>query len=303
MINIEILETIKGALSELGETGEISVLRPVNSNIAVSAFRIETDHNKYFLKYAEPGFYDMIAREYSGLQRLKASRCVRTPQIYKYYEGNGTSAPYLFMEWIESNQDIDGNGQRRLGEDLAALHDASSEIYKINQFGLEENNFIGFNIQENQWMNDWPDFFVVRRLTPQIQLGVRKGLIKDTFHEELFRLCEKVPEILSADYVKPTLIHGDLWGGNVLYTVNHEPVLIDPAVYFGVPEAELAFTELFGGFGNEFYEAYDAVLPIPYGYQDRKKLYNLYHILNHLNLFGEMYLGQAQSVCRYYLEK
>jgi protein-ribulosamine 3-kinase len=183
------------------------------------------------------------------------------------------------------------------------LHIGSADIFHVQQFGLDEDNYIGNNPQENGWIASWPEFFVERRLKPQIQLGVRNGLIDQNFQYDLLKLCDVIFHQLSSEHHIPALLHGDLWSGNVLFNTQNQPVLIDPAVYFGVAEAELAFTELFGGFTRDFYDAYQAILPIPYGYQEQKHFYNLYHMLNHLNLFGGMFHGQIQTLCHGYISK
>jgi fructosamine-3-kinase len=295
-------QRIKTSLEMAGESCRNLACMPIQRSVSASAYRVETTKQKYFVKIAVPGHEEMIRCEYKGLKKLESSRCVRTPVIYSYQEGEGTSPPFLLLEWIENHAGGNTAGQTKLGEQLATLHDASAAIFKVNQFGFEEDNYIGGNKQVNCWMPDWPTFFVECRLIPQIELGVRKKLIQKVFQDQLMRLCQRIPEFLESDPITPALLHGDLWGGNVLFTKLNEPILIDPAVYFGVPEAEIAFTELFGGFTTDFYTAYNSILPIPYGYKEKKNLYNLYHILNHLNLFGLIYFGQAKSCCAFYVE-
>jgi fructosamine-3-kinase len=300
MLSDKIIGELESIVNSAGDRGKITSIHPVHQTLFLSAYRIETNKRKYLLKISDTTAVDNIRCEYLGLKYLRDSKCVCTPKIYHFQERNSTTPTYLLVEWIEHGSSTSA-GQRQLGEELAALHDASSAIFNVNQFGFEEDNFIGNNPQNNQWTNDWVDFFVKQRLKPQINMGIKKGFIDNRFANQLHQLCEKIPELMEGVHYVPCLLHGDLWGGNVLFNHDNLPVLIDPAVYFGVPEAELAFTEMFGGFTRDFYEAYDAVLPIPYGYKDRKRLYNLYHVLNHMNLFGQMYLHEAKSTCEYYL--
>jgi protein-ribulosamine 3-kinase len=278
----------------------IENVRPVHQSIAHIAYRFQANGSSFLLKIAESQFMKSMTSEYLGLKYLRDSKCIRTPEIIDFQVGNEELPTYLLVEWIERGSST-AAGQKQLGEELAALHDASSEIFDIHQFGFEEDNYIGNNRQYNTWHSEWPAFFVQQRLKPQIQMGVKKGFIDNQFRNQLNRLCEKMPQLLGAQHFVPCLLHGDLWGGNVLFDSENRPVLIDPAAYFGVPEAELAFTEMFGGFTRDFYAAYDSVLPIPYGYKERKKLYNLYHVLNHMNLFGQMYLHEAKAICSFYI--
>jgi fructosamine-3-kinase len=296
-------DSIKRVLKNSGDECFDFSFIPFSRKIPFTAYQVSTRKQKYFIKEANPDYGEIIACEYKGLRLLQTAGCVKIPTIYhfEFYEGKKTA--FLILEWIESFPHASKISQRKLGESMAVLHATSSHKFNVNRFGLDHNNYIGSTIQFNQWMDEWPVFFVKQRLLPQIHMGVEKGLIPVAFHQQLMRLCERVPEYLAADNNTPSLLHGDLWAGNVLISGNNEPILIDPAVYFGAAEAELAFTELFGGFSSEFYNAYNSILSIPYGYHDRKKLYNLYHVLNHLNLFGTIYLGQAQNICTYYAGK
>ena len=300
MLDNQMISHLNKTLSgEIGH-GEVRNLRPIHQNIALKAYFFEFGKNAYLIKVAEKQFAKTVTSEYFGLKYLQDSKCVKTPEIIDFHPGTNDLPTFLIVEWIEKGASTSA-GQKQLGEELAALHDASAEIFDIHQFGFEVDNFIGNNPQFNTWHSDWPVFFVEQRLKPQIQMGLRKGFIDLPFRNQLNILCERIPKILEDQHFVPCLLHGDLWGGNVLYNSENKPILIDPAVYFGIPEAELAFTEMFGGFSREFYSAYNNVLPIPYGYKDRKKLYNLYHVLNHMNLFGQMYLHEAKAICSHYV--
>ena len=300
MLDNQLIAHLEYELSKTIGRGNIENTRPVHQTIAHVAYRFEFNRKSCLLKIAKKQFAKTVTSEYTGLKYLQDSKCVKTPKIIDFHSGTTEFPTYLIVEWIKRGSST-STGQKQLGEELAALHDASAEIFDIQQFGFEEDNYIGNNPQFNTWHNDWPTFFVEQRLKPQIQIGLKKGFIDNQFRNQLNQLCQKMPQILGDQHFVPCLLHGDLWGGNVLFNAENEPVMIDPAVYFGVPEAELAFTEMFGGFTRDFYSAYDAVLPIPYGYKNRKKLYNLYHVLNHMNLFGQMYLHEAKAICSHYV--
>ncbi len=295
------LQRIRTSLEIAGDSCHNLVHMPIHRSLAATAYCIQTEKQKYFIKVSEPGFHEWIQCEYRGLRKLEETRCVRIPMIISYQEGDCGNSSLLLLEWIENHPGGDMLGQTKLGEQLASLHDTSEVIFNVKQFGLENDNYIGGNKQVNRWMANWPEFYIQCRLIPQIELGIKQKLIQIEFQDQLMRLCHRIPNLLGSEIVTPALLHGDLWSGNVLFDEKNEPILIDPAVYFGVPEAELAFMELFGGFTPDFYSAYNSILPIPYGYKDRKNLYNLYHLLNHLNLFGTTYLRQAQRCCAYYL--
>jgi protein-ribulosamine 3-kinase len=155
------------------------------------------------------------------------------------------------------------------------------------RFGWQRDNYIGSTPQRNGWCEDWREFWIERRVGPQLELARRNG----------FRVAEPPLGSLDGHRPQPSLLHGDLWSGNAGFTAEG-PVIFDPAVYYGDREADLAMTELFGGFPGTFYEAYHAAWPLEPGYEQRKHLYNLYHLLNHLNLFGGSYLGQVESTLR-----
>jgi fructosamine-3-kinase len=198
---------------------------------------------------------------------------VRVPKVFSHGVEGGRA--YLLLEYL----DLQANGDfAALGRVLAALHRKSAP-----RFGWQRDNYIGATPQANGWCDDWAEFWRERRLRPQFE---RAGLN--------FEFPER---LLENHRPQPSLLHGDLWNGNVGFTAQG-PVLFDPAVYYGDREADLAMTELFGGFPREFYQAYRQAWPLPPGYEKRKHVYNLYHLLNHLNLFGGGYLGQVNATLR-----
>jgi fructosamine-3-kinase len=196
---------------------------------------------------------------------------------------------FLALEWIDFTASTSA-AETRLGEQLAWQHRTSARA-----FGWHRDNTIGSTAQPNGWHEDWVAFFRERRLRHQLELANRNG------HDGLLaergaQLLESMGAFFASHRPVPSLLHGDLWGGNWAADSAGQPVLFDPAVYFGDREADIAMTRLFGGFGNSFYTAYHATWPLDQAAGTRRALYNLYHVLNHLNLFGGGYLSQAQSM-------
>lgn len=227
----------------------------------------------------------MFAAEHDGLREIAGTRTVRVPQPVAH--GVSGSFAFLVLEYLELGS---GGNSRLLGEQLASLHRASAR-----QFGFAIDNTIGSTPQPNGWMDEWVGFWRERRLGFQLQLAGRNGF-GGRLQELGERLQGALPAFFSGYALQPSLLHGDLWGGNHSYLGNGTPVIYDPAPYYGDREADIAMTELFGGFDPGFYNAYRASWPLDAGYATRKTLYNLYHILNHANLFGGGYARQAEGM-------
>lgn len=239
---------------------------------------------RLFVKLNRADRLEMFAAEAAGLQAMAATDSIRVP--HPVCTGVAGSEAFIAMEYL----DLSGRGDSAAaGEQLAALHRATAD-----GFGWERDNTIGSTPQPNAWQTDWPSFWQRQRLGFQLDLAARNGY-GGRLQRRGERLLADCPALLG-HAPPPALLHGDLWGGNIGYDRHGAPVLFDPAVYFGDREADLAMTELFGGFGPAFQSAYTAVWPLPAGYPVRRTLYNLYHILNHLNLFGSGYLGQAEGM-------
>jgi protein-ribulosamine 3-kinase len=240
-----------------------------------------------FVKLNSPDRGDMFAAEAAGLGEISATRTVRVPQAICH--GTGPGASWLVLEYLEI-QPADGSNMRELGRRLAGMHRVTSA-----QHGWQRDNTIGATRQVNTPSRDWAGFWREHRLGFQLRLAAANGhggpLI--TGGE---RLMEQLPAFFPGYDPLPSLLHGDLWAGNAAATAAGEPVIFDPAVYYGDREADLAMTELFGGFPRAFYESYRAEYPLDAGYATRRDLYNLYHVLNHLNLFGGGYRAQAERM-------
>ena len=238
-----------------------------------------------FVKVGPRAAHDAFAAEAEGLRELQVARALRVPQVLA--SGLADAAAFLVLEWIEPGP-AGEICERRLGEGLAALHTVTAPRY-----GFRHNNTIGRTPQANEWCADWIEFFRERRLRPQLVLGERGGVPR-RLGARAARLLEALPALLAGHRPRASLLHGDLWGGNWLASTAGEPVLFDPAVYYGDRETDLAMTRLFGGFGPAFYRAYESAAPLPAGAALRAELYNLYHVLNHANLFGGGYAASAQ---------
>lgn len=245
------------------------------------------DHTHYFVKLNDAAQLPMFAAESTGLATLAATNTVRVPRPI-VHAISGEHA-FLVLEYLHLNSS--GNS-RLLGQQLAALHRAAAP-----QFGWQQDNTLGLTPQPNSWTADWIVFWREQRLGFQLDLAKQKG-----YGGELqtlgLRLLDRVPDFFDHHRPTPSLLHGDLWGGNHAYMADGMPVLFDPAPYYGDRETDLAMTELFGGFDNEFYTAYRAAWPLEAGYATRKIFYNVYHILNHANLFGGGYARQAEGMMR-----
>ena len=248
---------------------------------------IRGGEHAYFVKTNAPGRAEMFAAEAAGLDEIGRTRTVRVPQPVCH--GASPTASWIVLELLEL-QSPDDRGMRALGRNLAGLHRVTAKYY-----GWQRDNTIGSTPQTNTASADWIAFWREQRLGKQLDLAAAKGR-GGRLLERGRRLMEKLPVLFAGHVPAPSLLHGDLWSGNAGMTASGEPVIYDPAVYYGDREADLAMTELFGGFPQSFYASYHAELPLDAGYATRKHLYNLYHVLNHLNLFGGSYGAQAERM-------
>ena len=252
-----------------------------------SSYRLEGKTGAYFVKLNRNDRLSMFEAEVCGLAGLAATGTVRVPQPVCC--GVSGDKSYLVIEYLQLRP-AGVLCDRLLGQRLAAMHDIVQPF-----FGWHRDNTIGSNPQINTRHMDWIEFFAQRRLGFQLKLAATHG-----FGGKLQRQGEKLMECLPVFFMthqpKPSLLHGDLWGGNYAADETGQPVIFDPACYYGDREADIAMTELFGGFGRDFMVAYADAYPLDAGYSIRKTLYNLYHIINHLNLFGGCYLAQAENM-------
>jgi fructosamine-3-kinase len=247
---------------------------------------LESGDTRYFAKTNDARTAATFLAEADGLVAL-ADAGMRVPRPIAQGEADGSA--FLVLEYLALGHGAD-SGFRELGRALARLH-----THRGGEFGWHHDNFIGLTPQPNGRHASWTGFWQHERLAPQFALAARNGHRGEL---QLLggRVIEAVPQLLAGHSPAPSLLHGDLWSGNAGFLGDGTPVVFDPAVYYGDAEADLAMTELFGGFPPSFYEGYREVRQIAAGYPVRRVLYNLYHVLNHLNLFGEGYRSQAERM-------
>ena len=270
-------------------------IQPVGGGMINRAARVEVGGERYFVKTINSAPAGFFAAEADGLERLRAANALRVPQVIAHDEARDGLPAYLILEWID-----DAPKSRRLSENLgrglAAQHRVTSARY-----GLERDNFIGALPQANGFAETWSAFYRDRRISPQVELARRRGLLPPERERLLRRVIDRLDDLLGGMESVPSLLHGDLWSGNYMACDGDQPVVIDPAVYYGSREVELAFTELFGGFSDRFYAAYDEAYPLDPGYAARRPLHQVYPLLVHLNLFGESYGAHVEAACRPYV--
>jgi fructosamine-3-kinase len=248
-------------------------------------WRLECGGARYFVKTQSASRLVVLEAEADGLRELSRAGAIRVPAPVVC--GSAGECAFLALEWLDFG---DGGRDAALGAGLARLHRVTAERY-----GWRHDNTIGTSLQENAWSDDWATFFRDQRIGRQLALAARNGAGR-RLQRDGEKLLAAIPLLLAGHAPAASLLHGDLWCGNAARLASGEPVIYDPAVYFGDREADLAMTELFGGFGSDFHAAYRSAWPIDAGYPLRRTLYNLYHVLNHFNLFGADYGNQAQMM-------
>ncbi|AHM59857.1 Fructosamine/Ketosamine-3-kinase [Flammeovirgaceae bacterium 311] len=251
---------------------------------------LKTSGGEFFIKWNDTAEAEMFEAEAKGLALLREAKALPVPEVIGLGVVEGRY--FLLLEYLDSRPHRKDYWQR-LGQGLAQLHSCSADTY-----GLSHNNYIGRLPQNNEPLTDWLEFFIKRRLEPQLGLAYYNQQVDKAFLEQFRRLYPRLQELLQTE--PPALLHGDLWSGNVMAGPEGAAWIIDPAVYYGHREAELAFTKLFGGFDAAFYSAYQEAKPMEKGYQERFDIYNLYPLLVHVNLFGAGYLSGVQQTLRRY---
>jgi protein-ribulosamine 3-kinase len=239
--------------------------------------KLQTTTGMFFLKWnSAKKFPSMFRAEASGLKLLRKTEAIEIPAVVSVGEDDDNQ--FILLDFIEQGPQA-RSYWKQLGAGLATLHKATSTT-----FGLDHENYIGSLRQFNTPNKSWIDFFIHQRLEVQLKMAVDSGLAGPQMVNSFEKLYPKLNSLLSEE--KPALLHGDLWSGNIITSGTGEPCLIDPAVYYGCREVDLAITKLFGSFPTEFYHAYDQTFPLIPDYEDRFDIYNLYPLLVHLNLFG-----------------
>lgn len=276
-----LLNHIQGRLNII-----IADINTVSGGDINNVYQLLCADNSYLLKVNDRYNYpNMFVREQEGLSAIRKTNTIAVPDII--LQGEFESESYLMLQWINVGSASTASSSE-LGEQLARMHKSSNA-----QFGFYTDNYMGSLIQSNNWCTTWSDFFIEQRLHPMIKMAVDKKELdkKDMHHfDELYK---KLPDLFTEE--PPALLQGDLWGGNYLIDAEGKPYLIDPAVSYGNREFDVAMTTLFGGFDGAFYEAYNTEFPLLPGWQQRSKLWNLYPLLIHVNLFGGAYAKQVRG--------
>ena len=284
----EFLHQVATALSDA--TGEaVAGLQaiPIGGGDINAAFRLASAQRNYFLKINRVERLAMFEAEAAALHEIAATKTVRVPLPVCAGVSDGRS--WLVLEWLDLHA-LDSETAGQLGRGLARLHS-----HGVAQFGWHRDNTIGTTPQPNAWNADWIEFWKTQRLGFQLRLAAQNGHggRLQALGENLIDCC---PALFRGHSPQASLLHGDLWGGNVACDATGEAVIYDPASYYGDREADLAMSELFGGFPSSFMRAYEEAWPVDEGYSLRRDFYNLYHLLNHLNLFGHGYLARSEAV-------
>ncbi|MEG4855691.1 fructosamine kinase family protein [Microcoleus sp. B5-D4] len=299
-------DKIAARISEVtGNKFSIDNRRSISGGCINQGYSISSSSRTYFVKINQACQVAMFEAEALGLQQMRQTQTIRVPEpICWGTEGNSA---YIVLEWLDLGSRGGDRAWEEMGRKLAEMHkytppsppllrggeEPNSGLLR-GVFGWDINNTIGSTVQINNWTANWAEFWAEHRIGYQLKLAKRRG----GHFPQGERLLEMIPELLAGYEPQPSLVHGDLWGGNAGVTSTGEPVIFDPATYFGDREVDIAMTELFGGFPALFYRGYNQVWSLDGGYERRKSLYNLYHILNHFNLFGGSYESQANQMIK-----
>lgn len=257
--------------------------------------RVEVGTDRYFVKWktdAPPGFFEAEAR---GLEVLRGAGVIRVPAVIERGEAVDSRPAFLILEWIAESRQVESlSFSVNFGRSLAALHRVTGP-----SFGLDHDNYIGELPQSNTLTPRWVDFYRDQRIGVQMEMARQRGRLTAERERALRGIMDRMEKLLAGASNIASLVHGDLWSGNFMVVAN-QPVLVDPAVYYGNREVELAFTELFGGFPPGFLAAYREAYPLDRGYEYRRPLYQLYPLLVHLNIFGGSYASRVDAICGQY---
>lgn len=287
-------QLFKKTLRQIDAYDTVHTTRPVTGGDINEAYYVQSKNREFFVKLnrsVDPAFFDFEKR---GLEKIGNTGTLHVPEVYGVYTDEQENIPMLWMEWIagekkESTEDW-------LGERLAAMHRTEGKA-----FGLDEKSFIGKLEQDNQLVDNWVSYYRDYRLGGQLKIGVNRKTIKGKRKEMLMALMEQMDRWIP-EAPAPSLLHGDLWGGNWMIGKEGNPYLIDPSILYGDHELDIAFTELFGGFSRRFYDSYTSVFPLSDTYNDKKELYQLYYLLVHLNMFGESYGSSVDRILKRYTD-
>lgn len=279
--------SFRNYLSNLFEPSPVKSWKAISGGDINDAFKVQFESGgSYFLKLNSQFKATFFEAESNGLKALRASLAIRIPEIYFYGDFQGQS--YLILEWIHPGEKS-SSFPRLLAEGLVKLHQQTAQ-----NFGWEQDNYIGSLRQENGWLNSWPEFYAEFRILPKVKMAYDRGLLRKSDLIGVEAFLKAYPSLIPTE--EPALLHGDLWSGNVISDENGAPVLIDPSVYYGFREMDLAMMKLFGGFSSGFYSEYNTLFPLEDSWEERIPYHQLYPLLVHLNLFGSSYYADCHRV-------
>jgi protein-ribulosamine 3-kinase len=274
---------------KFGKPVQISEIRSVGGGCINESYSINTNNGRYFIKYNSATAYPgMFEKEAAGLNILADTNAITVPEVIETAETE--TEAYLLLKYVQSGSPCP-DFWFNFGISLAELHRHNND-----KFGLDHNNYIGSLVQANEPDADFVSFFISQRIEPQLKTARNKGAFGRSELRYFDSLFNSLNNIIPVE--KPALLHGDLWSGNFMVSENGLPCLIDPAVYYGHRESDIAMTQLFGGFQPGFYQAYNQTWPLEKDWQHRMDIFNLYPLLVHVNLFGGGYTGQVMRIIR-----
>lgn len=283
----------KIALENGRDYSDLQEIKPIKGGSINEAFYVRTTDAQYFMKFHANSPKNFFKSEAIGLRIIKETNTVSVPEYLSYSDQTGNA--FLLLEWIEGVEAV--NTETILGQKLAKLHQCFGRMH-----GFGNDTYIGLLPQPNKLLPNWLEYFRTYRLGSQIEQGVENGVVHGERHKKLDKLLERLDEWVPT-FVEPSHLHGDLYSGNWIVGPGGEPFLVDPSFLYGDRQFDMAFTELFGGFSGNFYDAYNEVFPLRPDYEDVKPLYQLYYLLAHLNLFGETYGPKVDDIVNRYVGK
>ncbi len=284
----DLLPHIAQRLSEiLSQPVKAISAQPIGGGCINQSARVITNQGSYFVKRNSSQQYPrMFECEANGLELLRSTEAIRVPKVLGL--GTHENQSFIIIEFLQASAP-DYDFWSIFGHQLAELHRSSQ-----SQYGLQEDNYVGSIRQVNTLNDDWLDFFKTNRLEPLIKQARDQNLLDEKQQKRFKKLIKKLPKLLPTD--QPALLHGDLWSGNFMVDGHGYPALVDPAVYYGHREVDLAMSLLFGGFDEQFYNAYNESYPLEEGFMERVEIYKLYPLLVHLNLFGPTYVDSIKRI-------
>lgn len=282
----------KVALESGRENSQVVTIKPIKGGSINEAYYVKTKEAQFFMKFHENSPKSFFKSEATGLRIIKETNTISVPNYVSYSDQPGNA--FLMLEWIEGEKTE--QTETTLGEKLAKLHRQFGRMH-----GFEADSYIGLLPQPNKLLANWLEYYREYRLGNQLKIGVERGVITGTRKEKLEKLLAQLDKWIPS-FVEPSHLHGDLYGGNWIVGHRGEPYLVDPSFLYGDRHFEIAFTEVFGGFSEQFYDAYNQTFPLRDDYEEIKPLYQLYYYLAHLNMFGESYGDSVDRILHRYID-